>query len=210
MSLVGIYSPGHSIVHRVGPGPKLTALAVIAVITSVVTHWATPIIVGGFGLAAAAVARISPRLFWRQTRGILLLVVLFAGFNALIGRLPEGLLAGGRIMAIVIVASVVTLTTEVSAIVDAVERWLTGAGMSSERALRVGLVIGMASRAADHLGQLLAEARDARRARGLDRHIRALLVPVVVRASRSSTLTGQALAARGVGSTRKTPRRRRR
>ena len=207
MSLVGIYSPGTSVVHRLGPGPKLVALAVIAVFTSVFTHWTVPVAVGALGLVAAAVARIPPRLLWTQTRGILILVVLFAAFNAVLGRVSEGALAGGRIMAIVIIATVVTLTTEVSAIVDAVERWLTRCGMSAERSLRVGLVIGMASRAADHLGQLLNDARDARRARGLDRHIRALLVPVVVRAWRTSSLTGEALAARGVGSVRKTGRR---
>jgi biotin transport system permease protein len=209
MSLVGIYSPGNSVIHRVGPGPKLLALAVIAVVTSVFTHWTVPAAVAGLGLAAAAAARISPRLLWAQTRGILVLVVLFAAFNAVLGRVAEGALAGGRIMAIVIIATVVTLTTQVSAIVDAVERWLTRGGMSAERSLRVGLMIGMASRAADHLGQLLNDARDARRARGLDRHIRALLVPVVVRAWRTSSLTGEALAARGVGSVRKTKRRER-
>ncbi len=209
MSLVGIYSPGNSVIHRVGPGPKLSALAVIAVVTSIFTHWTVPVAVASLGLAAAAVARIPPRLLWAQIRGILVLVVLFAVFNAVLGRVAEGALAGGRIMAIVIVATVVTLTTQVSAIVDAVERWLTRGGVSAERSLRVGLVIGMASRAADHLGQLLNDARDARRARGLDRHIRALLVPVVVRAWRTSSLTGEALAARGVGSVRKTKRRER-
>jgi biotin transport system permease protein len=48
------------------------------------------------------------------------------------------------------------------------------------------------------LVETLAEARDARRARGLERSARALLVPVVVRTMRQADRLGEALVARGV------------
>ncbi len=47
------------------------------------------------------------------------------------------------------------------------------------------------------IGAAAREVADARRARGLERSVRALAVPLVVRTVRHAERTGEALAARG-------------
>nr|WP_284287061.1 energy-coupling factor transporter transmembrane component T [Angustibacter aerolatus] len=53
-------------------------------------------------------------------------------------------------------------------------------------------------RAVPVVAGLLDDVRDARRARGLERSPRALLVPLVVRTVRYADRLGEALVARGV------------
>ena len=63
---------------------------------------------------------------------------------------------------------------------------------------RVALVLALTVRAVPVLAGTYAQARDARRARGLERSPRALLVPLVLRTMRHADQLGEALAARGV------------
>ena len=64
---------------------------------------------------------------------------------------------------------------------------------------RVALLLALTIRAVPVIAATLQEARDARRARGLERSTRALVTPVVVRTIRHADRVGEALAARGDG-----------
>jgi biotin transport system permease protein len=59
-------------------------------------------------------------------------------------------------------------------------------------------VLALTIRAVPVLTATFEQARDARRARGLERSARALLVPLVVRTVRHADQLGEALVARGV------------
>jgi biotin transport system permease protein len=63
---------------------------------------------------------------------------------------------------------------------------------------RVSLLLALTIRAVPVLVGTLSDVRDARRARGLERSPRALLVPVVLRTMRHADRLGEALVARGV------------
>jgi biotin transport system permease protein len=63
---------------------------------------------------------------------------------------------------------------------------------------RVALLLALTIRAVPVIAATLDEARDARRARGLEHSTRALVTPVVVRTIRHADRVGEALAARGV------------
>jgi biotin transport system permease protein len=63
----------------------------------------------------------------------------------------------------------------------------------------VALAVGLMLRAVPALAATASDVRDAARARGLERSPRALLVPAAVRAVGRARLTGDALAARGLG-----------
>ena len=68
-------------------------------------------------------------------------------------------------------------------------------GVSPER---VALTVSLTLRSIPVVGQLLQQTLDARRARGLDRSVRAVATPLVIRTVRHAERVGDALAARGV------------
>ena len=104
---------------------------------------------------------------------------------------------GGMVVAVA-AAGLVTLTTRVSEMLDGVQRLaqpLRHVGVSPER---VALTVSLTLRSIPVVGQLLQQTLDARRARGLDRSVRAVATPLVIRTVRHAERVGDALAARGV------------
>ncbi|MDV3208469.1 MAG: energy-coupling factor transporter transmembrane protein EcfT, partial [Rhodococcus ruber] len=98
----------------------------------------------------------------------------------------------------VALAALVTLTTRVSDMLDAIVtglRPLRRVGVDPER---VGLVLVMTVRAVPMLGAIVAQVTEARKARGLGFSLRALAVPVVVGALLTAEAMGEALVARGL------------
>ncbi|HWS57966.1 MAG TPA: energy-coupling factor transporter transmembrane component T, partial [Actinotalea sp.] len=93
----------------------------------------------------------------------------------------------------------VTTTTPTDVLLDLLSRAarpLRRVGLEPETfALAVALML----RAIPALGAMFTEVRDAARARGLEGSARAQLVPFAVRAVARARLTGEALAARGIG-----------
>nr|WP_243892176.1 energy-coupling factor transporter transmembrane component T [Dermatophilus congolensis] len=98
----------------------------------------------------------------------------------------------------VVAASVVTATTRTVEMMDAVVvgvRPLRCVGVDADR---VGLVFSLVLRSVFVVAGIVEEVGQARKARGLERSFRALLVPVVVRTVRHGERMGEALVARGV------------
>ena len=91
----------------------------------------------------------------------------------------------------------VTLTTRVSAMLDAMQRALRPLGDRVD-ADRIGLVLAMTIRAVPLMVEIVRAVLEARRARGAEGSMRAIAVPVVVRALQTADGMGEALTARGV------------
>lgn len=195
--MIGVYRPGSSWLHRAAPGTKLLALAVFV---SVLVALRSPAaVLGGAGLVTAAVttagvpARAAAGHVW-ALRWVAAVLVPFqwwaGGWRAVV--VVVGTMAVG-----VAAAALVTLTTRVDDMLralTAVLRPVTRLGGDPER---VALLLALTIRTVPVLENIATEVRDARRARGLERSPRALLVPLVVRTLRHADRTGEALAARG-------------
>jgi len=100
---------------------------------------------------------------------------------------------------LVLASTVVLATTPVDDLLDALVRGarpLRRVGLDPELA---ALAVVLMLRTVPALLDLIAEVRDAARARGLGRHPRALLVPAAIRTVARARLTGEALVARGIG-----------
>jgi biotin transport system permease protein len=104
----------------------------------------------------------------------------------------------GTLVVAVTGASLITLTTRVTDLLDVIARVLRPARRIGIDAERVALLLALTIRAVPVIAATLNEARDARRARGLERSTRALVTPVVLRTIRHADRVGDALAARGV------------
>ncbi|WP_141012832.1 energy-coupling factor transporter transmembrane component T family protein [Nocardioides sambongensis] len=197
--LLGAHQPGDTVLHRLPVGVKIVGLAVFSLVVVLVRDpWAA----AGFLLVAlglAALARVRVRTLARATRAVLL-IALFAGglqwwwYGP--GKAIETLL---DLVALSLAAVVLTTTTSVNAMLDAVVRWLGPLRRIGVRPERVALAISLAIGALPGTLTIARETRDAARARGLSRHPRAYLSPFVIRMVARSLETGDALHARGLG-----------
>ena len=196
--MIGLYRPGTSLLHRLPPWTKLLGLAVG---TSVLVAVRTP---GAVAVAAVlvallvALARVPASVAAAQVWPLRWFVVLLVPFQWWAGGWRAAVVVVGTMLVAVSAAALVTLTTRVGDLLDALTaalRPLRRVGLDPDR---VGLVLALTIRTVPLLLAAVGEVRDARRARGLERSPRALVVPLVIRSLRHATALGEALTARGV------------
>jgi biotin transport system permease protein len=187
-----------SALHRLGAGTKLLGLCACSLALLAVR---TP---AGAGAAVVAVvvlyaaAGVGRRALWSQVRPLRWFVpVLVAVQWATLGPVAAVVLTT-RLVALVALAGLVTLTTPTSAILTSPARALDPlrrAGLDAERA---ALVLALAVRSVPVVAALAGGVRDAQRARGREHDVRAFAVPLVVGALRQADALGEALQARGL------------
>ncbi|HEX6197015.1 MAG TPA: energy-coupling factor transporter transmembrane protein EcfT [Jiangellaceae bacterium] len=187
---------GSSWLHHVPAGAKLGALPVLAIaVVAIPSAW----LIGASAIMVAALFRsagFSPATLWHQVkplRWILLILVLFQGLTR---DWETATLVTGKLVVTVALASLLTLTTRTSDILDVIERGLRR--VPRVDAERVALVFALTLRAIPVVAGLATDVRDAQRARGAGTDVRAYGVPLVVRSLRYSDALGEALVARGL------------
>jgi biotin transport system permease protein len=197
MSIIGLYSPGQSVLHRLSAGWKMLGLMVAMTAVIALHQWWQLASAAAAVAIAYAVARIPGRAVWRQLRPLrwLLLVVavlqvIFSGWQAALS------VCGGLVIAMGL-ATLLTLTTRVTEILNLCQRMLRPFARLGVDPDRAGLVLAMTIRCIPLLVGIVDEVSDARKARGLGFSPVALVVPVVVRALRSADAMSEALIARG-------------
>ena len=210
-SLVPPHRPGTTLLHRVPAGTKLAVLAVLAVAvvawrtSGPAGAWALLAGAGALLLALAGHARVGTprRVVLGMLRRLALPLLVLAVYQALL----RGPVAGAEVLldlsGLVLLAGLVTVTTATDRMLDTVAGLVRP--LRAVPALRphlhpdrVALTFTLALRSVDVLWDVAAQARDAARARGRGRDVRALVTPTVVRAVAHARATGDALAARGL------------
>ena len=185
-------------VHRTRPGVKL---ALLAAFTAVVFGFTTLPVLGAATaavLGVAALARLRPRDLLRQVRPALPFAAVVGALQAWTNGPVAAVTVGGSLVVAVAAAGLVTLTTPTQDLLDSVvtaTRPLARFGVDPER---VALTLALAVTSLPVLARLAGEVRQARMARGAERSVRALAVPLVIRTVRHADRLGEALRARGV------------
>lgn len=196
--LVGLHRPGTSLLHRLPVGFKVLALGAFSITVVLVRDERASFVFLAVALLLAAVARVPLRHLWRAARVVLFLAVFVAAFQWWWYGAAKAVETLVDLVALALAAVVVTSTTAVNAMLDAIVRWvhpLRRLGVDPER---VALTFSLAIGALPGTVTLALETRDAARARGLGRHPRAYLTPFVVRVVARAFETGDALHARGI------------
>lgn len=196
--MIGLYRPGSTVLHRLPAGAKLIALAVG---TSALVAGRSPeaVAVAAVVLVAGLVlARVPLGVAAQQVWPLRWFVVALVPFQLWAGGWRAVVVVVGTMLAAVLAAALLTLTTRVQDVLDAVTAALRPARRLGVDPERVALVLALTIRSAPLLVATFAEVSEARRARGLERSPRALLVPLVIRSIRHAHLLGEALTARGV------------
>lgn len=198
-TLLGLYAPGTTLLHRLPVGVKLLGLLAAG---TVLVVWRSPAVaVGALAVALGLIlwSRTDLRAFWRALRMLVLIAGLLLAFQWWYADALHAVQIVARLLAIVVLATVVTATTSADEILDGTVRALGPLRRIGVDPERVGLAISLMLRAIPTLLEVAGESREAARARGLDRSLRALLVPMVIRSVAQARATGDALAARGLG-----------
>lgn len=206
--LIGAHRPADTVLHRLPASAKLVSLLVAGPLVAIVRGWQSSLLALGVAVALVALSRMPGRDLVRAVRGLLILVILLGGWLTHQEGWPRAVETVGDLVALVLLATVVTTTTRVDAILDVVERALEPASRLVRRTSgdrlridpgRVALAFSLVLRTIPATIGLAEETRDAARARGLERDVRARLTPFAIRVVADAQATGEALHARGVG-----------
>ena len=197
--LLMVHRPGTSLVHRAPAGAKLTLLAAVGVGLAIAGDWLWAALALGAALTLLVVAGTPVRVLATTLRGLVLVTLALGAWLTWQAGWPRAAETVGDLVALVLLAHLVTATTRVDDMLDTVERALRPLRRFGVRPDRVALAISLVLRAVPATAEAAGQTRDAARARGLERDPRATLTPFVVRVVRDARLRGEALHARGVG-----------
>jgi biotin transport system permease protein len=196
--LLGVYQPGGSPLHRLPVGVKLAGLAALSLAIVLVRSMSASLVFLAAALLLALVGRVSLRTLVRAARGVLLVALVVAGFQWWLSGYAKAVETLVDLLALALAAVVLSATTPVNAMLDAIVRWVAPLRRLGVDPERVALTFTLAIQALPGTLTLAVETRDAARARGL-RSPRAYLTPFVVRVIARAHETGDALTARGIG-----------
>ena len=197
---LSVYVKRDSPVHRMPAGPKLGLVVAFIVVATI---FARTIPTAAFALAVAlcgyAVARIPLKVAVAQLLGAVPLLAFIAVIQGLTGDWELGAMLFLQILACVIAATLLTLTTRVSDLMNAFDRLLAPLGRFGLPVATISLAMSLTLRLIPLQVQAVREVLDARRARGASASATAFGVPVTIRTIRRSRAMSDALLARGVG-----------
>ncbi|MGI5130672.1 energy-coupling factor transporter transmembrane component T family protein [Pseudonocardia sp. CA-107938] len=195
--MLSIYHDARTPVHALPAWLKLACLLGAGIGLFLVTD---PWVLGGFLLAVAVgfvVARVPARLAARQIGIALPFLAIILVVQVLVGGWLAALVVGLRILTLLALAGLVTLTTRADALIAVVEAALAPLRPLGVRPERVGMVVLMTIRFVPVLREHADGVRAAQRARGVERSI-VFLTPLLVKTLRTADGLAQALDARGV------------
>ncbi|GAA1145144.1 energy-coupling factor transporter transmembrane component T family protein [Nesterenkonia lutea] len=201
--MIPLYRAGRSALHRMPVGAKFLFIFLAALSASIFREnpwvllviWAS--VLAGYVLSGLGPGALLAQL-WR-----LKWLVLVLTLPGLIFLSPaETAFNLTRVLAVVLLAALFTLSTATSDILSGCERLLRPLdpqlarfGLSSER---ISLGLSLTIRSVPVILSFYSEIREAQRARGMRPTPRATVMPLLVMSLRHAEETAEALAARGV------------
>lgn len=199
MSLLGLHQPGTTWLHQLPASAKLVGLLAASIAVVVARGPVSGVVALAVAVVLAAWSGAGVRTLLRSLRVLLLMAALLLAYTAWQRGWERAVEVTADLLSLVVLATVVTVTTPVDEILDAVTRGLGPLQRLGVDPERVGLAFSLMIRAVPSTLDLAVETRDAARARGLERDPRARLVPLVIRSVAHARATGEALDARGLG-----------
>ena len=184
--------------HAVPASAKMAALALAVVLVLPVTE---PAIIAALVATTAALyaslGRVALRAGWRLLRPLWLILAIILTWHLVLGEGRLGLLVCLRILALVALANLVTLTTRLDDMMAVLEWLMTPLARMGLRTERLALVVALALRAIPALRLKAGLLREAWRARATRRAGFQTAVPLVLTALDDATQVADALRARG-------------
>ncbi|WP_102957846.1 energy-coupling factor transporter transmembrane component T family protein [Mangrovicella endophytica] len=191
-----LYIAADSPLHRLPAGLKLAAIPVLAALLFALPGWPVAAVGLAIVLALLPVSGVPPRRAAKQLRPAIAVIAVLFLVQLWFTDVAAAAGAALRFLALILAATLLTMTTRATALIEALEalfRRLAWTGLSPER---LSLAIALTLRFIPVLGQVVEEVREAQAARGRDRSIVALAVPVLVRLLKTADEVAEAIDAR--------------
>ncbi len=197
IDLFGIYRPRRTPLHLL-PAWVKTAMLFAAAVVFAFLHGPVPALIS---VAAAGALLASTLPYPRQTlRGLVPIAIIGAilvAYHWWQGEPARGVELAAEFAALVLLSLAITASTPMNAMLDLVSR--------AARPIRrivppeaLALMVSLMLRGVPEVTRIMTQSRDAARARGLDRHARAMLIPAAVRTVGYALQVGDAITARGL------------
>ncbi|WP_417240484.1 energy-coupling factor transporter transmembrane component T family protein [Celeribacter halophilus] len=195
--LTDLYISGDSPLHRAHPAWKLVQLFLFCTILFVVTH---PVMLA-LGLTTVAlgyaVAGLGPRAAYTAIRPAFFVLAIIFAAQLWLETLWLAIYVTLRLAALLMAAALVTYTTRASEFTEGLLALLSRAPSWVPKA-KIALAISLVWRFIPMIRAQFDEVREAQRARGLDRNMLALVVPLVVRTLKTADEVAEAITARSL------------
>ncbi len=195
--MISLYLPGRTWLHAIPAGWKLLALALVSLTVAPFDNLA---LMAGLVLATLALYASLGRAALAQVallRPMWPLFLILLALHAWNGDVLLGLVVCLRILAMVLLANAVTMTTRMDAMMDAVEPLLRPLALFGVAPRAVALAVALMIRLIPLLFALWESLNESYRARTGRRGGWRLLAPFCIQTLRLSHHTAEALAARG-------------
>lgn len=197
--MIALYRPGSGFLHRAPAGVKLAALAVGALLLSLYPHDPLSVAVAllvvlVLFLVAGLPLRVPLVEIWRLRWIVLVLAAALAIFVSPVAAWINT----GRVVAVLLLASLLTLTTRMSDLLAVLHRLLRPLRRFGQDPDAVALSISLTLTTIPVIAGFAERVREAERARNVRLGVRTA-VPLLVMALRHADEVGDALAARGIG-----------
>ncbi|WP_339094936.1 energy-coupling factor transporter transmembrane protein EcfT [Deinococcus sp. VB343] len=193
---LGLYVPRESPLHRLRPAPKLVAVLVAGVVVFWVRDWRVLLALLALTLSLYGLARLGWRASWVQLRPSLGVLLFLFVVQSLLADVESGAVTVLRFGVLLLLSSLVTLTTRVSDLLAALERAMQPLARVGVNPAKVSLAVSLTLRFIPVVVQTVNDVRDAQRARGSEKNMVALTVPVIVRTLKMADDVADAIEAR--------------
>ncbi|MGF2947881.1 energy-coupling factor transporter transmembrane component T family protein [Microbacterium alcoholitolerans] len=196
--MISLYRPGDGPLHRLPAGAKLLGLAVAALLISLLR----PGVIGTLVVLAVAsvlypLCGLGWRLLCQSWWRLRWLIVVLGGALWLFVSGVAAIENTGRVIALILLAELVTRTTRMGDLLDVLQRVLRPLRFVGIDPASAALAISLTIAMIPVLAGFVVQVRDAQRARGVRLGVRAAL-PLLVLTLRHADDVGDALAARGL------------
>ncbi|MEV6371859.1 MULTISPECIES: energy-coupling factor transporter transmembrane component T [Micromonospora] len=194
-----MYRPGGGLLHRTPAGPKLLTVMALALAISLApaSPWllagAAALVLGGYLLTGLGLPELG-----RQLWGLRWLVLVMLVPQAVFLSLPAAAVNVTRVVVVVLLAALVTLTTRTEDLIDAIARALGPLRRFRVNPNRIALMLSMTITTVPVIAGFATQVREAQRARGVPVQPLAFVVPLLVMALKHSDDLADALTARGI------------
>lgn len=197
--MLGLYLHRDSVIHRLGAGVKMGGLLAATLAVLALPGALGALAAGLLGLGLLIAAKLPVGRVLRELRAPVVMLALLFGCQALLAGTDwaETLAAVARFAALILLATLMTLTTKVADMVDLFERLFSTLRPLGVNPAKMALMLALTIRFIPLLAEQVREVRMAQQARGVERNIAALFVPLLVKILRLADDLTAALDARG-------------
>ena len=198
-SLLGLHQPGEGWLFRLGVGWKYLLMLTLSLPALIIQAWPVTLAALALTITLLASSGIDPARMLRIGWAMCLILGLLAAYQLVVLNPWAAVVVPGNLLLAVLAARLLTLTTPTPELLNALIvalRPIRFVGLNPER---VALAVALMIRSIPYLLGLFDDARDAARARGAERNVVALLMPMVLGSVAHAERTGEALHARGLG-----------